>query len=149
MTRVLCSSVIGAAAIAAPSTLRAADTLSVFASADLLVQGLVLALGAASLAGIAVAVAKLAPGRKLTGGSAFLSALRWAGPLAGLFGAGYGALTLFMGLADAGVTPPLAVLAPALAESALVFLVGVVAGVVGAVGAGLVEARIDRTVLGA
>jgi hypothetical protein len=42
----------------------------------------------------------------------------------------------------------MAVLAPGWAESALLFLLGLMAGVVGVICHSIIEARIDRTVLG-
>ena len=43
----------------------------------------------------------------------------------------------------------MAVLAPGYAEAALLFLLGLLAGVVGVICHWIIEARIDRTVLGA
>jgi biopolymer transport protein ExbB/TolQ len=55
---------------------------------------------------------------------------------------------MFIGVANAGMEVPMAVLAPGYAEAALLFLLGLLAGVVGVVCHWVIEARIDRTVLG-
>lgn len=99
------------------------------------------------LAAVIVAVLKLASGRRLSGGSAYVSALRLGGPLLGLVGAMYGLLGSFIGIASAGQPVPMAVLAPGFAEAALLFLMGLLAGVVGVICHWIIEARIDRTVL--
>lgn len=124
-------------------------TLSgVFADADETMKALMIALIAAALAAIVVTVLKLASGRQLTGGSAFVSALRLGGPLIGLMGAAFILLMGFIGIANAGGPVPITVLAPGFAEAALLFLLGLLAGSVGVICHWIIEARIDRTVLG-
>ena len=130
------------AAVAAPRLTLA----GVFADADETMQFLMIALVAASLAAIVVTGLKLASGKRLDGGSAFVSALRLGGPLIGLLGAAFVLLMSFIGIANFGPVP-LPVLAPGFAEAALLFLLGLIAGVVGVVCHWIIEARIDRAVL--
>lgn len=103
-------------------------------------------LAAATLAAVVVAAVKLASGPRLTGGSAFLSALRLGGPLISLLGAAYIALTGFMAVAQVGQTS-LAIWAPAIAEALLLLMLGLLSGVVAVIAHWAVEARIDRAVL--
>lgn len=131
------------AAVAAPRLTLA----GVFSDADETMQFLMIALVAASLAAIVVTGLKLASGKRLNGGSAFVSALRLGGPLIGLVGAAFVLLMGFIGIANSGGSVPLPVLAPGFAEAALLFLLGLIAGVVGVVCHWIIEARIDRTVL--
>ena len=120
---------------------------SVFADADETMKAIMILLAAAALAAVVVTVLKLASGRRLAGGSAFVSALRLGGPLLGLLGAIFVLLMGFIGIANAGMSVPMAVLAPGFAEAALLFLLGLLAGVVGVICHWIIEARIDRTVL--
>lgn len=120
---------------------------SVFADADETMKALMTALIVAALAAIVVTALKLASGRRLNGGSAFVSALRLGGPLIGLMGAAFVLLMGFIGIANAGGPVPVTVLAPGFAEAALLFLLGLLAGVVGVICHWIIEARIDRTVL--
>lgn len=99
----------------------------------------------ASVAAIVVTARKLMSGRHLTGGSAFLSALRLGGPLIGLLGAAFNGLMMFIGLAQG--PQPFQVLAPGLAEVAFLVFLGLFSGVVAVICHWAVEARIDRTVL--
>jgi len=121
---------------------------NVFGDAAPSVKLVMLALVVGALAAVIVTVLKLASGRRLSGGSAYVSALRLGGPLLGLMGAMYVLLMGFIGMANAGEPVPVAVLAPGFAEAALLFLLGLMAGVVGVVCHWIIEARIDRTVLG-
>ena len=100
---------------------------------------------AATLGAVVVCVRKILSGPNLSGGSTFLSALRLGGPLLGLLGGAYNGLMMFMGLARG--PQPFEVLAPCLAEIALLVLLGLLCGVVAVVCHWAVEARIDRTVL--
>lgn len=132
-----------AAALAQPRL-----TLSgVFADADETMKFLMIALVAASLAAIIVTTFKLASGRRLSGGSAFVSALRLGGPLIGLVGAAFVLLMGFIGIANISEPLPMSVLAPGYAEAAMLFLLGLIAGVVGVICHWVIEARIDRAVL--
>jgi hypothetical protein len=140
------------AAVAVPSLALAASpgiTLgNVFGDAAPSVKLVMLALVLSALAAVIVTVLKLASGRRLSGGSAYVSALRLGGPLLGLMGAMFVLLMGFIGIANAGEPVPVVVLAPGFAEAALLFLLGLMAGVVGVVCHWIIEARIDRTVLG-
>lgn len=141
------------AALAAPGVASAASpgiTLgNVFGDASPSVKLVMLLLVVGALAAVIVTVLKLASGRRLSGGSAYVSALRLGGPLLGLMGAVFVVLMGFIGIANAGESVPMAVLAPGFAEAALLFLLGLLAGVVGVICHWVIEARIDRTVLGA
>lgn len=122
---------------------------AVFGDAAPSVKLVMLALVVGALAAMIVTVLKLASGRRLSGGSAYVSALRLGGPLLGLVGAMYVLLMGFIGMANVGEPIPMAVLAPGYAEAALLFLLGLLTGVVGVICHWIIEARIDRTVLGA
>ena len=139
-------------ALAAPGVASAAGhgiTLgNVFGDASPSVKLVMLLLVVGALAAVIVTVLKLASGRRLSGGSAYVSALRLGGPLLGLMGAMFVLLMGFIGMANAGGPVPVAVLAPGFAEAALLFLLGLLAGVVGVICHWIIEARIDRTVLG-
>lgn len=121
--------------------------VSVFFDADETMKFLMAALMAASLGAIIVTGLKLASGRHLNGGSAFVSALRLGGPLIGLVGAASVVLMGFIGIANSGGPVPMPVMAPGFAEAALLFLLGLIAGVVGVVCHWIIESRIDRAVL--
>jgi biopolymer transport protein ExbB/TolQ len=125
----------------APTTL-----LSVFGEATPVVQLVMLALVLLTAAAVAVCLAKLRPGAPLAGGSAFLSNLRWGGPMTGLLGAAYGVLNMLIGLANHDAVP-MRVLAPGFAEVVVLIGLGLICGIVATIGNGAVEARIDRTVL--
>ena len=131
-----------AAAQAAPLTVG-----QVFADASPIAQAVMLSLIAASLAAVVVSARKVASGPHLAGGSAFLSGLRLGGPLVGCLGAAYVALLIFLGVANVPAPTPLKMIAPGLAEAALMIGLGLLAGVVGVVANWAVEARIDRAVL--
>lgn len=138
------------ATLAAPSTAHAHAQLtvgSVFFDASPAMKGIMVALVLASLAAVALTGMKVLSGPRLAGGSAFLSALRLGGPLIGLLGAIWNLLTSFLAIANAGVQPPFPVLAPGFAESALMFWLGLMSGVVAVVCHWVIEARIDRAVL--
>lgn len=120
----------------------------VFGDAAPSVKLVMLLLVVGALAAGIVTGLKLASGRRLSGGSAYVSALRLGGPLLGLMGAMYVLLMGFIGIANAGEAVPMTVLAPGFAEAALLFLLGLLAGVVGVICHWIIEARIDRTVLG-
>lgn len=118
----------------------------VFADANVFMKLIMVLLIAATIAAVVVAGIKLASGSRLTGGSAFLSALRLGGPLISLLGATYIALTGFMAVAQVGETS-LAIWAPAIAEATLLLLLGLLSGVVAVIANWAVEARIDRALL--
>lgn len=118
----------------------------VFADANIVMKLIMVLLIAATIAAVVVAAVKLASGSRLTGGSAFLSALRLGGPLISLLGAAYIALTGFMAVAEVGQTN-LVIWAPAIAEASLLLVLGLLSGVVAVIAHWAVEARIDRAVL--
>jgi hypothetical protein len=64
-------------------------------AAKVVMLGLLAACGAA----IVVGLSKLGSGKRLAGGSAYLSSLRWGAPLLGLLGASYTGLQIFLGIA--------------------------------------------------
>lgn len=109
-------------------------------------QCLMLALVVATLAAIVISAMKLRPGH-LSGGSTFVSSLRFAGPAAGVLGAAYAGLKMCIGIATVPITPTLKVLAPGLAEIATVLALGLVVGIIAIALTWAIEARIDRQVL--
>ncbi len=108
---------------------------------------LMLALIVATLAAIVVTALKVMSGPRLTGGSAFLQALRLGGPLIGLLGAAWNVLLITIAIANIGEQPSYPVLAPGVAESVFLFVLGLTTGIVAVICNWVVEARIDRAVL--
>ena len=136
--------------LALPTTADAAAHLTVdtvFWDASPAMKAVMVVLVVATIAALAVTAVKVRSGPTLTGGSAFVSALRLGGPLIGLLGASWNALTSFLAIANVGVQPPFPVLTPGFAESTLMFWLGLMSGVVGVVCHWVIEARIDRAVL--
>lgn len=119
---------------------------SIFLDAALPVQSIVIALIVAAIAAVALTAKKVALGSHLTGGSAYLSALRLGAPLLGLLGAAFNGLMMFIALAKFG-DQPINVLAPGLAEAMFLVVLGLIVGVVGVICHWIVEARVDRAVL--
>jgi len=109
-------------------------------------QLIMLGIAVATLAAVILSVFKLLPGR-LSGGSAFVSSLRFAGPVAGVLGAAYAAWRMSIGIATVGYAPTLKVLAPAFAEIATLIALGALSGIIAIVLTWAIEARIDRQVL--
>lgn len=118
----------------------------IFTDAALFPKIIIIALLAAMAAAIVICVRKLLPGSRLSGGSAFISGLRAGGPLLGLLGASYGFLNMSIGVA---VMQPsnMMVIAPGVAESMLLIVIGLLAGVVAVIAHWAIESRIDRQVL--
>ncbi|WP_309629987.1 MotA/TolQ/ExbB proton channel family protein [Brevundimonas sp.] len=114
--------------------------------AALPVQVIVVALIVAAVAAVVVTVKKIASGPHLSGGSAYLSALRLGAPLLGLLGAAFNGLMMFVALAKFG-PQPINVLAPGLAEATFLVVMGLIVGVVAVICHWAVEARVDRAVL--
>jgi len=138
-----------AAALLVVPTVTYATPLSltdVAANAAPVQQLLMLGIAIATLAAIIISVFKLLPGR-LSGGSAFVSSLRFAGPVAGVLGAAYAAWRMSIGIATIGDAPTLKVLAPAFAEIATLIALGALSGIIAIVLTWAIEARIDRQVL--
>ncbi|MDB5453928.1 MAG: hypothetical protein JWO33_2506 [Caulobacteraceae bacterium] len=135
--------------ILAPSPAEAAPLTvgDVFQDAALFVQLVMVALVLTMAAAAVVCARRLASGPNLAGGSAFISALRYGGPLAGLLGAAYTALYIFIGFANSPAPVPINVIAPGLAEATLLGGLGLLAGAVGVICHWAIEARIDRAVL--
>lgn len=120
---------------------------TVFSDAALLCKLLMLTMVVAAIAAIIITVKKLSSGHRLQGGSSFISALRLGGPLIGLLGAVFNLMVIFIGIANAGEPALLAVLSPGFAEAAMLFFIGLFAGVIAVTCHWIIEARIDRTVL--
>jgi len=138
-----------AAALLVVPTVTYATPLSltdVAANAAPVQQLLMLGIAIATLAAIIISVFKLLPGR-LSGGSAFVSSLRFAGPVAGILGAAYAAWRMCIGIATVPDTPSLKVLAPGFAEIATLIALGALSGIIAIVLTWAIEARIDRQVL--
>jgi hypothetical protein len=141
------SAVAGAAMAQAPTPQRLSPGV-IFTDAAIFPQIIVAALLAATVAAVVICVRKLMPGKKLAGGSAFISGLRAGGPLLGLLGATYGLLNSAIGIAN--VQPKnLLVVMPGIAEMLMIVLVGLLAGVVAVIAHWAIESRIDRQVLSA
>jgi hypothetical protein len=121
----------------------------IFVDAAPLPKLIIIGLLAATAAAVVICVRKLRAGRKLSGGSAFLSGLRVGGPLAGLLGAANGCLNMSIGVANMPVSPPMNLLAHGIAEAVLLVGLGLLAGSVAVIANWAVEAQIDRTVLAA
>jgi hypothetical protein len=142
--------IILAVAIFAAPTVAMAEPMSVgvvFAHASVLQKITMLVLLAAMLAAAAIAVGKVASGRRLAGGSAFVSGLRVGGPVIGGLGATYALMASAIGIANTPGDPTLKLLAPGLAEAGLLLWLGFLAGVVGVIANWAIESRIDRQVL--
>jgi hypothetical protein len=108
---------------------------------------IILALIISSVAAAIVCVGKLASGPRISGGSAFLSGLRFGGPLAGLFGAALTGLNLAVGAANLPQAAPEGLLAHGYAEIMMLMVFGFFTGAVAVIANWAVESRIDRSVL--
>ncbi len=140
-------SIMGLAA-ATPAAARERLTVATVAlDASIPIKFLMVGLVLATLVGVVIAVRKLTGG-PINGGSAFLSGLRYGGPLVGFLGAALNGLWSFMAIASIDRPLPFSVYAPGLAEAMLVLTLGLLSGVVAVIAHWAVEARIDRTVLG-
>ncbi len=78
----------------------------------------------------AVWIGELAGRPASRGGRTFLHALAGAGPLIGLFGAAYGLMDSFIGVANVRPVPTLSILAPGYAEALLSVTLGLLAGAI-------------------
>ena len=139
---------LAAAFLMAPAAANATpfSFTDVAANAAPLQQLIMLGIVVATLAAIILSVFKLRPGR-LSGGSTFVSSLRFAGPVAGLLGAAYAGWKMCIGIASTPYTPSLKVLAPGFAEIATLIALGALSGIIAIVLTWAIEARIDRQVL--
>ena len=141
---------IGAAVALVPGVALAGSGMTpadIFMHAAPTMKFIMLAPIVAALAATAVTARKVLSGPRLTGGSAYLQALRLGGPLIGLLGAAYNVLMMNIAIANIGQQPSYPVLAPGVAEAAFLFVLGLIAGVVAVICNWIVEARIDRAVL--
>ncbi|EGF90771.1 tol-Pal system TolQ [Asticcacaulis biprosthecium C19] len=86
--------------------------------------------------------------RDLSGGSSLVAALRWAAPLAGVAGAAYTGFFSFARISADQIVPVVAI-APGMAEAALSLVLGLISGVTAIVATAVINAHIDRRVLGA
>jgi|WetSurMetagenome_2_1015567.scaffolds.fasta_scaffold276116_2 hypothetical protein len=121
----------------------------VFQDATPLAKLVMIVLILAIVAALVVLVVKLSSGRRLSGGSAFLSGLRLGAPIIGFLGACFSLLMMTLGVANIPVEPTLKMLAPGFAEAFLQVGLGFLAGAVAVFAHWAVEARIDRQVLSA
>lgn len=120
--------------------------VTIFFDAAPSIKAIILILVVAAITAVVVTVKKVASGRHLTGGSAYLSALRLGAPLLGLLGAAFNGLMMFGALAKFGAQP-INVLAPGLAEATFLVVMGLIVGVIAVICHWAVEARVDRAVL--
>jgi hypothetical protein len=121
----------------------------VFEFATPLSKLVMISLVVAIAAALVVLVVKLSSGRRLSGGSAFLSGLRLGAPIIGILGACFSMLMMTIGAANIPVEPTLKILAPGFAEAFMQVGLGFLAGAVAVFAHWAVEARIDRQVLSA
>lgn len=126
---------------------QALTPFGVFMDADIVVKLVIAGLIISTIAAAVIGSRKLAVADRLTGGSAFLSALRLGGPLIGLLGAAYVGLMFFIGISNAPTTPSMTVLAPGLAEMVLLVALGMFAGTIAVTFHWAVDSRIDRALL--
>jgi hypothetical protein len=138
---------LGATVTLVPGMAYAMTPTDILWNADPTMKGLMLVLIVAAVAAVTVTARKVLSGPRLTGGSAFLQALRLGGPLIGLLGAAYNILMINIAIANIGQQPSYPVLAPGVAEAVFLFVLGLIAGVVAVICNWIVEARIDRAVL--
>jgi hypothetical protein len=122
--------------------------LQVFEWSGPLQKLVVIALLLAIAAAVVVLAGKISGGRRLAGGSTFLSGLRLGGPILGGLGACASLLSMTLGYAGVPGDPPLRILAPGFAEAFLQIGLGLLAGAVAVFAHWAVESRIDRQVLG-
>lgn len=134
----------------APSAVVAHLTpLTVFEFAGPLQKFVMIILVVACVAALAVLALKLAGGKRLSGGSAFLSGLRLGAPIIGILGACDSGLNMTLAVASVPIDVTPKRLAPGIAESFLMVGLGFLAGAIAVVAHWAVESRIDRQVLGA
>jgi hypothetical protein len=122
---------------------------TVFRYAPPVQQFIIVVLILAIVAALAVLALKLSPGRRLSGGSAFLSGLRLGAPIVGLLGACHAGLHMTLALASVRIEPTLKMFAPGIAQSFEMVGLGFLAGAVAVLAHWAIESRIDRQVLGA
>ena len=133
---------------AQPAPIHRLTPVDVFAFAGPLEKLIVLALAVAIVVALVVLVLKLSGGKRLSGGSAYLSGLRLGGPIIGGLGACASLLSMTLGVANVPIDVTLKMLAPGFAETFLQVGLGFLAGAVAVFAHWAVESRIDRQVLG-
>lgn len=139
-----------AGALAAAPAVAAAEPLNglvIIAHAHPINQIVLLALVISMVATIAIAARKVASGRPLAGGSAFVSGMRLGGPVIGGLGAVYALMDMAIGIANTPGEPTLKLLAPGFAEAGFLTWLGFLAGAIGVIANWAIESRIDRQVL--
>lgn len=122
--------------------------LTVFELAGPLQKFVMIILVGACVAALAVLALKLAGGKRLSGGSAFLSGLRLGAPIIGILGACDSGLNMTLAVASVPIEVTPKMLAPGIAEAFLMVGLGFLAGAIAVVAHWAVESRIDRQVLG-
>lgn len=147
-SRPICSTLLALCVSVAPgvAAARGMTPLSIFAESGPSMKLIILALLLGAVAAVVVTIRKVASGRHLAGGSAYLSALRLGAPLLGLLGAAFNGLMGFMAIARFG-PQPMQVLAPGFTEAFFLIVLGLTVGVIGIICHWIVEARVDRAVL--
>lgn len=113
----------------------------VFENASHINQAIVLILLLASVAALVLMVMRLVSGKRMPGGSAFLSGLRFAGPILGVVGACYAAFAMTMGVANVPIPVTLKMLAPGFAEMFLTTGLGFLTGVIAVFACWMTESR--------
>jgi hypothetical protein len=121
--------------------------IGMFQNANHFVQAIMLGLILATVAAVIVCMMKLMSGPGLSGGSAYLSALRFGGPVAGLLGAAWGGMLMAFSLANTAAAVPGYVLARGGAETMALVVLGLLCGAVAVICKWAVDARIDRAIL--
>lgn len=105
----------------------------------IVLSGLLL-MGLAALAILLLGLARASKG--MPGAARFLEGAMVAAPIAALFGAAWGALTIFLGIANTNVVPVnLAVAAPGIAEAILSIAAGLLALLLSVIAYGVVRPR--------
>jgi hypothetical protein len=131
-----------------PAAAHRVTPIDVFQDAAPLQQLIVIALLLAMAAAVVVMVVKVSGGRRLAGGSAFLSGLRLGAPVIGGLGACSALFSMTLGVANVPIPVTLRMMAPGFAEAFLLASLGFLAGAVAVFCHWAVESRIDRQVLG-
>jgi len=121
--------------------------IDIFGHAAPLQKLIIVALVIAIVAALVVLSTKLKGGKRLAGGSAFLSGLRLGGPIMGALGACATLLNMSIGYANIPDDPGFKILAPGFAECFFLVSLGLVAGTIAVLAHWAVESRIDRQVL--
>jgi len=131
-----------------PAVVAPLTPFDVFQFAGPLQKFVMVLLVVAIVAALVVLALKLASGKRLSGGSAFLSGLRLGAPIIGLLGACDSGLNMTLAVASVPIQVTPKMLAPGIAEAFLMVGLGFLAGAIAVVAHWAVESRIDRQVLG-